>query len=100
MPHGNGLPPAGASGPSAWNLDSAGSIIASMNMDTIREWLNRQPFEPFVLRMSNGEVHEVRHPECMAIGKTRMAVSYPEQDRMVHLSLIHVNAIKAVQATK
>ena len=34
-----------------------------MNMETIREWLN---------------------------GKTRIAVSYPEKDRFVHLSLIHV----------
>jgi hypothetical protein len=66
-----------------------------MNMEAIREWLNRQPFEPFVLRMSNGEVHEVRHPECVALGKNRIAVSFPEQDRFVHLSLIHVNAIEA-----
>jgi hypothetical protein len=71
-----------------------------MNMGTIREWLNRQPFEPFVLRMSSGEVHEVRHPECVALGKNRIAVSFPEQDRFVHLSLIHVNAIEATQATK
>jgi hypothetical protein len=71
-----------------------------MNMETIREWLNRQPFEPFVLRMSNGEVHDVRHPECVALGKNRIAVSFPEQDRFVHLSLIHVNAIEAVQAAK
>ena len=71
-----------------------------MNMDTIREWLRRQPFEPFVLRMSNGESHEVRHPECMALGKTRIIVSYPDADRVVHLSLIHVNAIEAVQAAK
>jgi hypothetical protein len=71
-----------------------------MNMDTIREWLHRQPFEPFVLRMSNGEVHEVRHPECVALAKTRIAVSFPEQDRIVHLALIHVNAIEALQAAK
>jgi hypothetical protein len=69
-----------------------------MNRETIREWLNRQPFEPFVLRMSNGDTHEVRHPECVALGKNRIAVSFPEQDRFVHLSLIHVNSIEAGQA--
>jgi hypothetical protein len=69
-----------------------------MNMETIREWLNRQPFEPFVLRMSNGDIHEVRHPENVALGKTRIAVSYPEKDRFVHVSLIHVNTIEALQA--
>jgi hypothetical protein len=68
-----------------------------MNLEIIREWVNRQPFEPFVLRLSNGEVHEVRHPECIAIGKARVAVSYPEKDRFVHVSLIHVNAIGALQ---
>lgn len=69
-----------------------------MNMDTIREWLDRRPFEPFVLRLSKGEAHEVRHPENVAIGKTRLAIVYPEIDRFVHVSLIHVNAIEALQA--
>ena len=36
-----------------------------MNADAIREFLHREPFEPFVIRMSNGETHEVRHPECL-----------------------------------
>ena len=69
-----------------------------MNMDTIREWLHRQPFEPFILRLSDGESHEVRHPENIAIGRTRVAIVYPEADRFVHVSLIHVNSIEASQA--
>ena len=71
-----------------------------MNVDTIRKWLNRHPFEPFFLRMSNGEVHEVHHPECLALGKNRLIVVDPRTDRAVHLSLIHVNAIEALQAAK
>lgn len=47
------------------------SKISAMNREAIREWLNRRPFEPFVLRLSNGEVHEVRHTENLALGKTR-----------------------------
>ncbi|HEY5313089.1 MAG TPA: hypothetical protein VIK18_11245 [Pirellulales bacterium] len=34
-----------------------------MNMKAIREWLNRRPFEPFVLRLCSGEGCEVLHPE-------------------------------------
>ena len=68
-----------------------------MNMETIREWLRREPFEPFALRLSNGEVHHVRHPENVALGKTRIAISYPETDRMVHCSLAEINAIEALQ---
>jgi len=41
-----------------------------MNMETNREWLNRRPFEPFVLRLSNGEVHDVRHPANVVLLKT------------------------------
>jgi hypothetical protein len=69
-----------------------------MNMETIREWLNRRPFDPFVLRLSNGEACEVRHPENVALGKTRLAVVYPEIDRFVHVSLIQINSIEALQA--
>lgn len=68
-----------------------------MNMETIREWLRREPFEPFAIRLSNGEVHQVRHPENIALGKTRIAISYPETDRMVHCSLVHINSIEALQ---
>jgi hypothetical protein len=69
-----------------------------MNMETIREWLQRAPFEPFELRLSNGEAHQVRHPENVALGKNRIIIVDPETDRAVHCALIHVNSIVALQA--
>jgi hypothetical protein len=68
-----------------------------MNMETIREWRNRRPFEAFVMRFSNGEACEVRHPENVAVGKNRLAVVLPESDRFVHVSLVHINTIEALQ---
>lgn len=68
-----------------------------MNMETIREWLNRVPFEPFEIRLSNGETHQVRHPENLALGKNRLVIVDPELDRAVHCALIHVNSIAALQ---
>jgi hypothetical protein len=68
-----------------------------MNMESIREFIRREPFEPFVIRLSNGESHEVHHPECVAITKTQVVVTYPEEDRVVHCGLIHVNAVEALQ---
>jgi hypothetical protein len=70
-----------------------------MNADTIREFVRRQPFEPFVIRLSNGETHEVRHPERLLVLKTKVILGYPEDDRSVHLSLIHVNAVETLQST-
>ena len=68
-----------------------------MNMETIREWISRRPFEPFVVKLSNGEAHEVRHPENVILMKSRLVIGYPETDRTVHVSLIHVNSIQALQ---
>jgi len=69
-----------------------------VNSDTIREWINRRPFAPFEVRLSNGESYQVRHPEVVAIGKNRIAIADPETDRIVHVALIHVNSVAAVQA--
>ncbi|HWB09578.1 MAG TPA: hypothetical protein VG826_10150 [Pirellulales bacterium] len=62
-------------------------------MDTFRERLCREPFE---IRLSNGEVCAVRHPENFAIAKTRIAISYPETDRIIHGALVHINSIEAL----
>lgn len=69
-----------------------------MNMDTIREWLSRQPFHPFLLRLSNGDSYEVRHPENIALAKSKILLGYPETDKAVHVALIHVNAIEELQS--
>ena len=70
-----------------------------MNADTVRDYLKREPFEPFVIRMLNGEVHEIRHPECAFVMKTKVIVYYPDDDRCVTCSLVHVNSIEALQAS-
>jgi hypothetical protein len=68
-----------------------------MTADVLRDLILRRPFEPFVIHLSSGESHEIRHPECLAIGKTRMCVSYPEEDRLVICSMLHVTSVEAVQ---
>jgi len=70
-----------------------------MNAETIREYLRREPFEPFVIRMSNGEVYEIRHPECALVMKTKVIVGYPEEDRTDTCALVHINSVEALQAS-
>ncbi|MFM8733701.1 MAG: hypothetical protein ACKOC8_00670 [Pirellulales bacterium] len=70
-----------------------------MNSETIREYTRRQPFEAFVMRLSNGDVHEVRHPECVLVTKTKVIVYDPEADRTTQVALIHVNSVESLQAT-
>lgn len=71
----------------------------AMIAETIREYLRRKPFEPFVIRMSNGEIHEIRHPECALLMKTRMVVYYPDDDRSVTCALVHINSVETLQAS-
>jgi hypothetical protein len=71
----------------------------AMNSETIRDYLRREPFEPFVIRMSNGEVYEIRHPECAFVMKTRVIVYYPDEDRSVTCALVHINSVEALQAS-
>ena len=76
-----------------------GDTIARMNAETIREWLGRRPFEPFVVRLSNGELHEVRLPKNVLILRSRIIIGYPESDRAVHCALEQINAIEAFLRT-
>lgn len=68
-----------------------------MHAESVREFLRREPFQPFVIRMSNGEVHEIRHPECVLLMKSHAIVGYPDEDRTVYCSMIHINSVEALQ---
>ena len=70
-----------------------------MNADAIRELVRRQPFVPFVIRLSGGEAHEVRHPECILVTKTRVVITDPQEDRIAVCSLMHVTSVDYLQPT-
>ncbi len=68
-----------------------------MNTETIREWLNRRPFEPFLLTLSSGETLPVKHPENVIVLKTRLIVGFPETDSVVHVALLHITSVRPIQ---
>ena len=70
-----------------------------MNAEAIREMVRRQPFVPFAIRLSSEETHEVRHPECIAITKTRVVITDPQEDRIAVCSLMHVTSVDYLQTT-
>jgi hypothetical protein len=69
-----------------------------MNADTIREALNRRPFEPFEVIMSSGERHAVKHPEFLMLTPSRAVIVDPITDRVAMLSLMHITELRAIQA--
>lgn len=70
-----------------------------MNPEAIRELLQRRPFIPFVVRLSSGESYGVKHPACVAIAKTRIVVTDPDEDRVAVWSLMHVTSVDSLQTT-
>jgi hypothetical protein len=50
-----------------------------MHIDEIREARNRQPFQPFSLRLADGREIPVQHPEFIAVSRRRVAVFDAEE---------------------
>jgi hypothetical protein len=69
-----------------------------MDRQTILILLQRRPFEPFSLQLSNGTSVDVRHPELAALGKSRLVVVNPETDTMEIISFLHVASVRTLQA--
>lgn len=57
--------------------------------------LRQQPFQPFVVQMSNGTRFEVRHPEMAALAKSNLIIARPDSDEVEYCALLHVANVKA-----
>ncbi len=63
--------------------------------ETLVQLLRRQPFQPFVVQLTNGQAFEVRYPEMAALLKSNLIVSRPDSDEFDICSLLHIANIKA-----
>lgn len=70
-----------------------------MNTETVQEWLTKQPFEPFEVRMSNGVTYQVRHPEFAFVMKSNLVIGDPESERVSVCALLHIASIETLQQT-
>lgn len=67
-----------------------------MSKSEIIELLEERPFLPLRLHMSNGRVHEIRHPENAIVGDYQLAmVSMRDGEEVIRLiSLPHINEVE------
>ncbi len=71
-----------------------------MTPQDITRLLERTPFVPFRLHLTNGQSFEVKHPEFVWVFRSRLelAVPAPEdariKDRAEHISLLHIARIE------
>ncbi len=66
--------------------------------ETLLQLLRRTPFQPFEIRMSNGDAFQVRHPEMALLLKSNVVFGSPESDDFTFCALLHIADVKAVDA--
>jgi hypothetical protein len=68
-----------------------------VNADDLRGYLRTAPFEPFEIRLSNGRVYTIEHPEFMALAPDgRTVACYTDDSRLVTVAIQHINSIEKV----
>jgi hypothetical protein len=72
-----------------------------MRPEDIRGFLQRKPFQPFRLTLTDGRTYEIRHPELAMVGRSSVAIGVPAPndpnpvyDRLVTISLLHIMQIE------
>jgi len=72
-----------------------------MRPEDIRQFLQRRPFQPFRVTLTDGRIYDVRHPELAMVGRSTIAIGVPAPedpapvyDRLVTVSLLHIMQIE------
>jgi hypothetical protein len=68
-----------------------------MIADTIRERLNKEPFQPFRIRSSSGRAYLVSNPDLVVMMKSEMFIAAANSDRWAHIPFLHFAAVEAVR---
>ncbi|HEX5446119.1 MAG TPA: hypothetical protein VFW87_19990 [Pirellulales bacterium] len=71
-----------------------------MTVEILKEAMSRRPFEPFRVRMSSGDVFEVRHPEAAWLIRGGLYIGLPSDkdlpERAVYCALLHIAAVETL----
>jgi hypothetical protein len=68
--------------------------------------LQRRPFQPFRLRLTDGADYEIRHPEMMLLARHTAEIGIPGEtavpiaDRIVTIALLHIVRVEPLEAAK
>lgn len=71
-------------------LGPLGRIIVTMfNAEIIKARLNKQPFRPFQINLSEGLSYEINHPDLVLVGWTNLHIGFakPENPTIYYRTL-------------
>ena len=64
-----------------------------MRRDTLEEYLNRRPFQPFRLYLSTGAFVDIRQPQSASLSPSTLTLGLPiegNHQRFLEIALIHI----------
>ncbi len=70
-----------------------------MRPDDIRNFLNKRPFQPFRITLTDGRSYEVRHPELVMVGRSSIVIGFPAPEESEPVADHCPNQIELVLAT-
>jgi hypothetical protein len=53
-----------------------------MDLDNVRHFMNVEPFEPFEIRLANGDKHRIVDADNIAVGKNVVCIAYSDSNRI------------------
>jgi hypothetical protein len=68
-----------------------------MSAKTLREMLERRPFQPFEVRMSNGDAFQVRYPNFAFVLRSNFVIGDPDADNLAICALDQIASVNAPQ---
>jgi hypothetical protein len=64
-------------------------------LESLKELLHRQPFQPFQIVTASGDKYEVENPDLIAVGASQINYFFPRSDRWVFIRLNQITALES-----
>jgi hypothetical protein len=64
-----------------------------MRPDDVREYLKRQPFQPFRVHLSSGMLFDIRNPQMASVGRSALTIALGvegDSQRFAVVALVHI----------
>lgn len=71
-----------------------------MNLDNVRHFMNVDPFEPFELRLANGDRHQIVDADNIAVGRNVVMIGYSDSDRIAWCTPHQIVSIEKITGPK
>ncbi len=72
-----------------------------IRIEDIRRYYQAAPFEPFDVRMSDGRVYAVDHPEFLHLSRNGNVIYFTtEDDRLITIAVAQITTLEKVNAPR